>query len=106
MELLKTEKLNELFSYYYKLLTDKQVEYFKLYYYEDFSLAEIAKIHNVSRNAVHDQLKKVEQKLIELEEKLLLVENSNKTRELIDLFFETKDEKYLMKIIEMDVEDE
>lgn len=106
MELLKTEKLNELFSYYYKLLTDKQVEYFKLYYYEDYSLAEIADIYSVSRNAIHDQLKKVEERLNELEERLSLAASSNKRRELLDQFLKTKDEKYIRQIIEMDVEDE
>lgn len=49
---------NQLFDLYGDLLTDKQQSYFKLYYFEDYSLQEIAEVFEVSRNAVFDQLKK------------------------------------------------
>ena len=55
----KKNKYNHLFDYYGCLLTEKQQEYFTSYYFDDMSLAEIADIYNVSRNAVHDQLKKI-----------------------------------------------
>ena len=99
MELYKTEQLNQLFSYYQSLLTDKQVEYFKLYYYEDYSLAEIAEIHKVSRNAIHDQLSRVETRLYELEDKLGLLRKAGLREEYLKKYLETKDEKYLNKII-------
>lgn len=106
MELYKTEQLNQLFSYYQSLLTDKQAEYFKLYYYEDYSLAEIAIIHQVSRNAIYDQLSRVEARLYELEEKLGLLRKAELRKEYLKKFLETKDEKYIHKIIEVDEEDE
>lgn len=106
MKLEKTERLNELFTYYKKLLTDKQVEYFMMYYYDDYSLAEIAKIAKVSRSAVYDQLKKVEDKLIEYEEKLRLKEKSKMRLSYLNNYLEEKDEKYIQKVIDMDVEDE
>lgn len=106
MELYKTEKLNELFSYYHSLLTDKQVEYFKLYYYDDYSLSEIAEIHNVSRNAIYDQLKRVEARLNELEEKLELNKKAKKRKEYLDKYLKSKDDKYLHKLIEVDDENE
>lgn len=55
----KKNKYNKLFDFYGCLLTVKQQEYFTQYYFEDLSLAEIAEIYNVSRNAVYDQLNKI-----------------------------------------------
>jgi uncharacterized protein len=41
-----------------------------LYYQQDYSLHEIAELYDVSRNAVFDHLKKVEDHLLNYEEKL------------------------------------
>lgn len=106
MEIIKIEKFNKLFSYYQTLLTDKQVEYFTMYYYEDYSLSEIAELANVSRNAVYDQLKRVEAKLLELEEKLKLVEKASLRSKYIKEYLLTKDQKYLNMILEVDEKDE
>lgn len=80
----KKEQLNELFDVYQTLLTDKQIEYFKYYYQEDYSLQEIAELLDVSRNAIFDQLKKVEQHLFSYEEKLKLLEKKQKRLEIMD----------------------
>lgn len=68
----KKNYYNTLFDFYGNLLTPKQQEYFKNYYFEDLSLAEIASIHNVSRNAIFDQLKKIYRNLENYEQKLQL----------------------------------
>ena len=101
-ELKKTEKLNLMFAYYEKLLTEKQQEYFKMYYYNDYSLTEIAELFKVSRNAVYDQLKRVEDKLIEYEDKLGLVKKSEKRRKLLNEAIKNKDFNLVKKVIEMD----
>lgn len=75
--------LNNLYDYYYLLLTDKQREYYEAYYFNDFSLAEIAENNNVSRNAVHGQIKNVEERLEFYEESLGLYRKSIKIKELI-----------------------
>lgn len=72
MDLIKRDYHISLFDTYKELLTDKQQEYFILYYYEDYTLKEIAENKNISRNAVFDQLKKVVKILEEYEEKLSL----------------------------------
>ena len=72
MDLIKREYHIALFDTYKELLTLKQQEYFILYYYEDFTLSEIADVKNVSRNAVFDQIKKVLHILEEYEDKLKL----------------------------------
>lgn len=87
----KTEYLNTLFSYYGALLTDKQQEYYTNYYHMDLSLQEIASLFNVSRNAVHTQLKSVEKILLNFEKKLKLVETNQKRSSLYDLIESTND---------------
>ena len=49
--------LTNLFDYYGELLTEKQQTYFKDYYFNNLTLAEIAENENISRNAVHKQIK-------------------------------------------------
>ena len=75
--------LINLYDYYGSLLTEKQQSYFENYYFNDYSLAEIAENDNVSRNAVHGQLKIVEEKLNEYEDKLKLYSNGNKIKKLL-----------------------
>ena len=47
-----------LFDFYGELLTEKQREYFDLHYNEDLSLAEIASLSGVSRQAVWDNIRR------------------------------------------------
>ena len=56
----RTLRVNQLLSYYGELLTKKQQAIMKTYYEEDFSLAEIAEDHKISRQAVYDNLKRAE----------------------------------------------
>ena len=49
--------LTILFDYYGKLLTEKQQRYFSYYYFDNLSLGEIKDNLNISRNAIHTQLK-------------------------------------------------
>jgi len=98
----KTEHLNTLFSFYGKLLTDKQIAYYTNYYHLDLSLQEIATLFNVSRNAVHSQLKSVENILLNFEDKLKLVETNQKRIKILDLMEATKDLKYIEDLRKLD----
>lgn len=69
-ELAKNERLGDLYAYYEKLLTKRQQDYFKDYYYNDLSLGEIAENHCVSRQAVYDNLKRSSAALEKYEAKL------------------------------------
>lgn len=75
--------LNNLYDYYSLLFTEKQREYFEAYYFNDFSLSEIAENNGVSRNAVHGQIKIVEEKLEFYESTLHLFDKSEKIRAII-----------------------
>lgn len=60
-------KIIILYDIYGSLLTNKQQIYFEDYYFKNLSLSEISDRYNVSRNAIHKQLKVSENKLLELE---------------------------------------
>ncbi|MDH4617154.1 putative DNA-binding protein [Brevibacillus sp. AY1] len=68
----KTNQVNLLFDFYAPLLKGKQREYLELYYLDDLSLGEIAEMHEVSRQAVYDHIKRAEKQLFEYDEKLKL----------------------------------
>ena len=62
-----------LYDFYGGLLTDKQREVMELYHEENYSIVEIAGELGVSKQAVHDNLKKTERILSDYEDKLGLV---------------------------------
>lgn len=62
-----------LFDFYGPLLTEKQGKMWDLYYQRDLSLSEIAEQEGISRQAVHDLLKRTEKILEEYELKLGLI---------------------------------
>ena len=87
--------LTILFDYYEKLLDEKDRECFKAYYFDNLSLGEIAELVDISRNAVHNRLKKTEEKLKYYEEVVGLYRKEQKIMSLI------ADEKLKEKIKEL-----
>ena len=77
-------QLNALYDVYKALLTNKQCEYMELYYHEDLSLSEIADEVGVSRNAVHDNIRRTEKLLLGYEEKLKIHEKDSKRQVIYD----------------------
>lgn len=73
MAIHKTLRMNQLFDFYQALLTEKQQQMLELYYEEDLSLAEIAEHYEISRQAVHDNIKRGEHALEDYEAKLELL---------------------------------
>lgn len=63
-----------LYDFYGELLTPHQKTIFEEYVLDDFSISEIAKEHDISRQGVHDQLKRTEKLLLDYEATLHLVE--------------------------------
>lgn len=63
-----------LYDFYGELLTEHQKEIYGQYLYEDLSLGELAKEAGISRQGVHDIIRRCEQALAGYEEKLHLVE--------------------------------
>jgi len=76
--------LNCLYDYYGELFTEKQKLYFEEYYFNNLTLAEISENYEVSRNAVHKNIKETTLKLLEYEEKLKLYEKACNLRKIIE----------------------
>ena len=74
--------LIDLYDIYGELLTEKQQEYFEDYYFNNLTLAEISENNDVSRNAIHKQLKETEEKLNHYEEKLKIMEKNKRIKEI------------------------
>ena len=91
--------LNDLYDIYKEMFTEKQQEYYEAYYYDNLSLSEIADNSNVSRNAVHNQLKLIEKKLYELESKLKIDEKTKKVLEIIEKKVDKKIVEEIKRII-------
>lgn len=72
-----------LFDFYGALLTEKQQFSLEMHYLKDFSLAEIAEELGVSRQAVHDLLRRAEQILMDYEEKLKFVERHQREQQTL-----------------------
>ena len=63
----KNLAMSDLLDIYGELLTDKQREMLELYYNDDLSLAEIAEQYEISRQGVHDSIRRGEEALEEYE---------------------------------------
>ena len=73
-----------LYDFYGALLTSKQREVMELYHEENYSIVEIADELGVTKQAVHENLKKSERILREYEDKLGLMKSLLETRDLIE----------------------
>ena len=99
-------KASLLYDFYGALLTEKQRQVMALYHEENLSLSEIAQEFGISRQAVHDTLKKAEQALEDYENKLNLIDKLVKTEEAINkidreiekIAAETKDSQTVEKL--------
>jgi len=90
----------DLFAFYGQLLTAKQSDVLSLYCLDDLSLGEIAEDLSISRQAVHDAVKRASKTLEDYEKKLGLMEKfNNNTRLLNDINIKMMD---LSQIVDND----
>lgn len=80
---MKKHNLVVLYDYYGNLLTENQQKIFEDTYFHDHSLAEVSEINNVSRNAIHKQLKSIEEKLNHYEDKLGLMKKREEILKIV-----------------------
>lgn len=80
----KDMRLSLLLDFYGEILSQRRRELITLYYDEDFSLSEIAEHTGISRQGVRDSIKKSEQELLQLEEKLALASRFESLQKQID----------------------
>lgn len=87
-----------LFDFYGELLTPHQKNIYEQFVLEDLSLSEIAESQGISRQGVHDLVKRCNKALVSYEEKLHLVEKfltiKHKLEGMNQLLDETSDESF------------
>ena len=95
-------KQSLLYDFYGELLTKHQKEIYEQFIIEDLSLSEIAKDAGISRQGVHDLIKRCNKILEEYEEKLHLVERfltiKEKVHQMNDLLEEAEQSQSIQKI--------
>lgn len=74
-----------LFDFYGEMLTDRQKEFYDLYYNEDLSLAEIAENYGITRQGVRDVIVRGEAILTELEDKTGVIRRFHKMQEQLSV---------------------
>ncbi|VBB05649.1 rna polymerase sigma factor region 3/4 [Lucifera butyrica] len=79
----KVLRVGLLYDYYGALLTEKQQQCLEMHYLHDLSLSEIAAEFSVSRQAVHDIIRRAEQILEEHESKLKLVQRHQQDQQVM-----------------------
>jgi len=80
----QTYRMTMLFDFYGELLTERQKEFFDLYYNEDLSLSEIAENNGISRQGVRDVIVRAEAAMQEIEDKTGLIRRFMLVRSNID----------------------
>ena len=78
-----------LYDFYGELLTDHQKDIYEQFVLEDLSLSEIAEMKGISRQGVHDLVKRCQKTLENYEEKLHLVEKFLSVKEKVNRIDET-----------------
>lgn len=81
----KDLRVSFLLDFYGDMLTDTQREVVDAYYNEDLSLAEIAQDRDITRQGVRDAIKRAEQQLLEMEDRLGLARRFQEIQKTLTL---------------------
>lgn len=87
-----------LYEIYKELLNEKERNYFEYYYFEDYSMQEIADLYKVSKAYASKYLNKINDKIINYEKILKINDRNSK---IIDLLKNVNDSELKSKIIEL-----
>lgn len=92
------EYITALYEIYKELLNEKERNYFEYYYFEDYSMQEIADLYEVSKAYASKYLNQINDKIINYE-KILKINDRNSR--IIDLLKNVNDSELKSKIIEL-----
>lgn len=84
MDLQEFLEVGSLLELYKNLLSEKQKEYLVEHFEEDYSLSEIANNHQISRQAVYDNIRRGIKILNEYEEKLQMLHRKKELRKKLE----------------------
>ena len=80
----QTYHMTMLYDFFNELLTDRQREFFDLYYNEDLSLSEIAENSGISRQGVRDVIVRAESIMQDMEDKTGVIRRFEAQRPHLD----------------------
>lgn len=90
-----------LYDFYGELLTERQQQVYESVVLEDYSLSEVAEELGISRQGVHDMIRRCNHALEEYEEKLHLVEKFIRIRDQIHRIRQLADEYQIHEIADI-----
>lgn len=96
--MIEREYILTLYETYNKLLTEREKNYFEYYYFEDYSMQEIADLYKVSKAYASKYLNQIIDKIVNYEKILKINDRNSKIIEILKNF---KDEDIKSKIIEL-----
>ena len=100
----KNLNIGYLLDFYGDLLSERKKSAMEMYYNEDLSLAEISQEIGISRQGVHETIKKAEEELLFYEEKLGLAKRLKQVEKLADTLSALSHEHELPKDIKDTIE--
>lgn len=90
-----------LYDIYGSLLTEKQKDYFEEYYFKNLSLSELANKYNISRNAIHKQIKETIKRLENYEDNLHLAKKNEMLENIINNISDEEIKRKLQEVISL-----
>lgn len=108
----KNLAISDLLDTYSAVLSDRHRELLDYYYNQDLSLSEIAELVGISRQGVRDGIKKAEEELFFLEERLRLQKKADSVRETAARLLADADEgikravQEMLRAMELQMEEE
>ena len=97
----KNLAISDLLDTYSAVLSDRHRELLDYYYNQDLSLSEIAELVGISRQGVRDGIKKAEDELFFLEERLHLYKKTESVRAAAERLLANADENTAHAVREM-----
>lgn len=85
LHMTKDLRISFLLDFYGDMLTETQREVVDAYYNEDLSLAEIAQDRDITRQGVRDAIKRAEQQLLDMEDRLGLARRFQEIQKTLTL---------------------
>lgn len=94
-----------LYDFYGDLLTEHQKKIYEDAVYNDMSLTELAMTYEISRQAVHDIIKRCDKILNEYEEKLHLVDRFAKVKDTVSKIRSLTEDEEIRRLADEILED-
>ncbi len=94
VRMAKNLEISYLLDFYGECLTEKQRSFIDFYYNDDLSLSEIAENENITRQGVRDAIKRAENTLIDLENKLGFAKKNSELTKCLNDISECADQIY------------